>query len=120
MQLDPATRPGEPFLHELGMMITRIVEKNMDEREHRIERLDRFQKPDRRGGVDGRGLDHLGLPGLQIDRAVNVDALTPARLLDRELAWLGATAADGPRAWSDASLANGPFSSSLKRLRRRL
>ena len=31
------------------------------------------------------GLDHPGLPGLQVDRAVNVDALTPARLLDREL-----------------------------------
>ena len=26
-----------------------------------------------------------GLPGLQVDRAVNVDALTPTRLLDRKL-----------------------------------
>src|SRR5450830_1650787 len=65
-------------------MITRVVQENMDERQHRIERLDRLQQPDRRGGVDSQGLDHPGLAGLQIDRAVNVDALTPARLLDRE------------------------------------
>src|SRR3984893_7882613 len=80
MQLDPAPWPGEPFPHELGMMIARVVEKDMDEHEHRIERLDRFQETNRRGGVDGQGLDHWGLAGLQIDRAVNVDALTPARL----------------------------------------
>src|SRR5450756_2723086 len=44
---------------------------NMDERQHRIERLDRLQEPDGRGGVDGQSLDHPGLAGLQIDRAVN-------------------------------------------------
>lgn len=55
----------------------------MDEDQHRIERLDRFQKPDRRGGVDGFDLDHLGLTGLEIDRAMDVDALAPAHLLDR-------------------------------------
>jgi hypothetical protein len=97
MQLDPAPWPGEPFLHQLGMMIARVIEKDMDEHEHRIERLDRFQKLDRRGGVDGQGLDHLGLAGLQIDCAVNVDALTPARLLDRELLLARRPAANGPR-----------------------
>jgi hypothetical protein len=53
--------------------------------QHRIERLDRLQQPDRRGGVDGQGLDHPGLPSLQVDRAVNVDALmrTIRRDLDR-------------------------------------
>src|ERR1019366_149318 len=84
VQLDPAPWLGEPFLHEPGVMITRVVQENMDERQHRIERLDRLQEPDGRGGVDGQSLDHPGLAGLQIDRAVNVDALTPARLLDRE------------------------------------
>src|SRR5665811_2044893 len=78
-------------------MITRVVQENMDERQHRIERLDRLQQPDRRGGVDGQGLDHSGLAGLQVDRAVNVDALTPARLLDRELLLARRPAADGPR-----------------------
>src|SRR5471030_3504486 len=85
MQLDPAARPGEPVLHQPGMMIARVVEKDMDEHEHRIERLDRFQQPDGRDGVDGYDLDHPGLAGREIDGAVNVDALTPARLLDREL-----------------------------------
>jgi hypothetical protein len=37
------------------------------------------------------------LAGLQIDRAVNVDALTPARLLDRELLLARRPAAGGPR-----------------------
>src|SRR5277367_1966349 len=37
------------------------------------------------------------LAALQIDRAVNVDALAPARLLDRELLSLGRPAAHGPR-----------------------
>src|ERR1019366_8585033 len=97
MQLDPAPWPGEPFPHEFGMMIARVVEKDMDEHEHRIERLDRFQETDRRGGVDCQGLDHLGLAGLQIDRAVNVDALTPARLFNRELLLARRPAARWPR-----------------------
>ena len=57
----------------------------MDERQHRIERRDRFQEPDRRDGVDGYDLDHPGLAGREIDRAVNIDPLAPARLFDREL-----------------------------------
>ncbi|MFZ3327981.1 MAG: transposase [Methylocella sp.] len=60
MQLDSAAGPGEPFPRELGMMIARVVEKDMDEHEHRIERLDRFQELYRRGSVNGQGLDHLG------------------------------------------------------------
>ena len=53
MQLDPAAGSSKPFLHELGVMIARVVEKDMDERQHRIKQLDRFQEPDRRDGVDG-------------------------------------------------------------------
>jgi hypothetical protein len=41
-------------------MSARVVKKDMDEHEYRIERLDRFQQLYRRGGVDGYGLDHLG------------------------------------------------------------
>src|SRR5665648_705792 len=78
-------------------MIACVVEKDMDEDQHRIERLDRFQKPDRRGGVDGFDLDHSGLTGLEIDRAMDVDALTPARLLDREFLLARRPAAGGPR-----------------------
>jgi hypothetical protein len=87
-------------------MIARIIQKNMDERQHRIERRDRFS------GVNGQGLDHLGgaivvsdrggLAGFEIDRAVTVDAPTPARSQGRELllAWRLAAGARG----LDASL----------------
>ena len=97
MQPDPAVGPGKPVLHELGVMIARVVKENMDERQHRIEGLDRFQKPDRRDGVDGLDLDHPGSTRFQVDCAVNIDALTSARLLDRELFLLGRPAADRPR-----------------------
>jgi hypothetical protein len=69
----------------------------VDQRQHRIERLDCFQERDGRSGVDGFDVDHPGLPSLKIDRAVDIDALTPARLLDRKLLLLGRPAADRPR-----------------------
>ena len=97
MQLDPAPRLRQPFPHDLGVMITRVVQKNMDQREQRIERFDRLQQLDRRNCVDGFDFDHPGLSGLEIDGAVNVDALTPARLLNRELVLFGRPAADRPR-----------------------
>ena len=87
----------KPFLHQLGVMIARVVEKDMDERQHRIERRDRFQEPDRRDGVDGYDLDHPGLAGREIDRAVNIDPLAPARLFDRELLLARRPAAGRPR-----------------------
>jgi hypothetical protein len=34
------------------VMIARVVKKDMDQRQQRIERLDRFQQPDRRDGVN--------------------------------------------------------------------
>src|SRR5450759_3700773 len=102
VQLYSPPRLSEPFPHDLRVMIACVVEKDMDEDQHRIERLDRFQKPDRRGGVDGFDLDHSGLTDLEIDRAMAVDALAPTRLLDREIllarqpagraAWVGCTA----------------------------
>jgi hypothetical protein len=48
-------------------------------RQQWIKRLDLFQETDRRGGVDTQDFDHPGLASLKIDRAVNVDALTPLR-----------------------------------------
>src|ERR1035437_1426157 len=92
--LNPIERLSQPFPHNPGVVIFRIVEKNMDERQHRIERLDRFEQPDRRGGVDGQRLNHPGLPGLQVDRAMDVDALASAGLLDRQVVLFGRPAAD--------------------------
>src|SRR5439155_23876929 len=97
MQLDPAAGPGEPFLHQPGVMIARVVKKDMDERQQRIERLDRLQEPDRRDGVDGYHLDHPGLAGREVDRAVNIDPLAPARLFDSELLLFWYPAVGRPR-----------------------
>src|ERR1700724_2315913 len=99
MQLDPATRSGQPFLHELGVMIARIVQEYVDADHQRIERFQRFQQPDRRYRVDRFGFDHAGLAGFEIDRAVDVDALAPARLFDRELLCLRGPATHGRAAW---------------------
>src|ERR1700761_2026628 len=97
MQLDPAPGPGQPFLHELGVVIARVVQEYVDADHEGIQRFQRFEQPDRRLRVDRFGFDQAGLAALQIDRAVDVDALAPARLLDRELLFLGRPAAHGPR-----------------------
>src|SRR5277367_5469522 len=57
MQLDPATRSGQPFLHEFGVMIARVVQEYVDADHQRIERFQRFQQPDRRYRVDRFGFD---------------------------------------------------------------
>src|SRR5215468_6745580 len=100
MQLDAATRPRQPLLHQLGMMIARIVEIDMDEHHQRIKCLDRFEQRDRRRSIDGLNVDHPGFPALEIDGAVNIDALAPARLFDCKLVLLGRPAADRPRRMS--------------------
>jgi hypothetical protein len=41
MQLDPAC-PGGPFPNELGMIVALVVEKEVDEQKHWIERLYRL------------------------------------------------------------------------------
>src|ERR1700746_3740513 len=69
----------------------------MDEHHQRIKCLDRFEQRDRRGSIDGLNVDHLSLPALKIDGAVNIDALAPARLFDRKFVLLGRPAADRPR-----------------------
>src|SRR6202158_4758055 len=97
MQLDPAPRSSKPFLHQSGVVIARVVKKDMDEHQQRIERLDRFQEPDRRDSVDGYDLDHPGLSGREVDRAVNIDPIPPARLFDRELLLFWWPAAGRPR-----------------------
>src|SRR5215470_16484870 len=97
MQLDAATGPRQTLLHQLGVMVARIVEIDMDEHHQRIKCLDRFEQRDRRGSINGLNVDHPGLPALEIDGAVNIDALAPARLFDRKLVLLGRPAADWPR-----------------------
>src|SRR6202161_4610015 len=97
MELNRAARSSKPFLHQSSVVIARVVKKDMDERQQRIERLDRFQEPDRRDGVDSYDLDHPSLSGREVDRAVNIDPIAPARLFDRELLLFWRPAAGRPR-----------------------
>src|ERR1039457_4425617 len=113
VQLYSPPRLSEPFPHDLRVMIACVVEKDMDEDQHRIERLDRFQKPDRRGGVDGFDLDHSGLTGLEIDRAMDVDALAPTRLLVARFSWLGAQQPAGRAAWVGCTASANSTASSM-------
>ena len=76
-QGDPSLGLRQPLLNDLGVVIARIVEKHMDQRARRVERLQSFQEFDRRSGVDSLGLDHLGLAGFQVDGAMNIEALAP-------------------------------------------
>ena len=96
-QPDAASGPGEPGLGQLGVVIAGIVEKDMDRRLERMHGFDGGEEPDGREGVDGFGFDHPGPPGLQIDGAVDVDALAPAGLLDGRPATGGRPAARSPR-----------------------
>src|SRR3974390_2290324 len=85
VQLDAPSRLRQPLLHEMSVVIARIVEKHVDHSEQGIHRFDRFKQPDRRRRIDGFNVDHRSLAGLKVDRAVNVEALAPARLLDGEI-----------------------------------
>ena len=60
-----------------------------------------IQEPDRRDGVDGYDLDHPGLAGREIDRAVNIDPLASARFSIASFSCLGAQRRPAPHG-SDA------------------
>ena len=112
MQPDPAAWLGEPILHKLGMMVARVVQINMDHRQQRIQRFERFQKPDRRGGVDGFSLDHAGMPGIQVNSAVNVDALPSAGLFNRQSVFFGVQRPTGRAAWVGCTASRNSTASS--------
>jgi hypothetical protein len=63
-------------------------------------------------GVDGFDVDQPGLPGLKIDRAVDIDALTPARLRSQALSCLGAQQPTGRAAWVGCTASTNSTASS--------
>jgi len=44
MQLDPACRPSRPWLDELGVVIARVVQEDMDAGHQRVQQFQRFQQ----------------------------------------------------------------------------
>lgn len=77
-QLDPALRPVQPSLHQPRMMATGIVHEQVDQPLVWIHRLDRDQQHDGVGRIHRCRLQHAGLTGLQVNGAVNLQALTAA------------------------------------------
>ena len=94
--LDPPPWPGVPLPHDprtviRGAMLASAGAKDMRER-HAEKRL-RLQ-PAKTAALAARS---PGVPGFQIDGAMNVDALAPARLQGRELLATRRQAAGGPQ-----------------------
>src|SRR5271166_4340914 len=85
VELDPAPRPCQPSLHQLGVVVAGIVHKQMDQPLARIHRLDRPQQHDHADCIHRRRLDHTGLAGFEINRTVNVQTLPAAGLRHRKL-----------------------------------
>src|SRR5271157_1335268 len=97
VELDPATRPFEPFLHHFGMMVFGIIEKNVNPSFMRIQDHDRCQKRDRALGVDGEHLQHPGFPGLKINGSMDVETISAAGLRNGNLGVLWRPAPRGSR-----------------------
>ena len=72
-------------------------QKHVDADIKGVQRLQQFQQLDSRRRVDRFGFDHTGLPGFQIDRAVDIDAPVPARLFNRQVLLLRRSATHGSR-----------------------
>ncbi len=77
-------RPGwpQPLTHQNRVVVGGVVKKDVDPFLSRIGGFDGDQQCDQAHRVNLRGLQHLRLPGLQIDRAMDVQALAPGGLLD--------------------------------------
>ncbi len=66
-----------------------FVQKHMNPSLERIHNLDGHQKRNRTHGVDRQRLDHFGFSLFQINRAVDIQAIAPTGLLDRDFGSLG-------------------------------
>ena len=102
MQLDPAAGPRQPFPHEFGVMIARVVQIDMNEQPAIGQAISiNSSSLIVEAASTVFDLDHPGLAGFEVNRAVDVDALTPARLFDRELvlSWPTSSRPAAPRAW---------------------
>src|SRR6266446_5275249 len=82
VQPDPASRLPQPLTHQNRVVVGGVVKKDVDPFLSRIGGFDGDQQCDQAHRVNLRGLQHLRLPGLQIDRAMDVQALAPGGLLD--------------------------------------
>ena len=97
MQFDPAFGSRQPRLDQFRMMVSGVIQEDMDQPHARIQRLDRCQHHDGAHGVDRKDILHNSPAGLKIDGAVDIQAISPAALLDRDRHILRRPAADRAR-----------------------
>jgi len=95
VQPDAAIGLGQPFLHQSRMVISGVIQKDVNELLGRIHCHDRDEQHDRAARIDGQGFDHFGLAGFQVDGAVDVQPVASAVLFNGDLYILGRPAAYG-------------------------
>ena len=76
-QLHPPFRAVQPWLEYLGMVIARIVDKDMDGCLGRVVALQLFQHGPCRLGIDLFALHECELESLKVKRALNVETFAP-------------------------------------------
>ena len=77
LQLHPTFGAVQPWLEYPGMVITRIVDKNMDGRFGRVVALRLFQHGPCRLGIDLLAFHKSKLERFKIERTLNIEALAP-------------------------------------------
>ena len=84
MQPDAAFRPRQPCLNQLRVMITCIVHKGVQQPLSRQHRLDCHEQHDGAGGIDRQNILDDGLAGLEVDRALDIQAVPATALFDSD------------------------------------
>ena len=84
MQLDPAVRPRQPRLNQFCVMVSGIIQKDMDRPHARIQRFDRHQHHDGTQGIHRQDIFHNGPASLQVDGAMDIQTLPATALFNRD------------------------------------
>ena len=75
-------------------MVSGIVDKQMDFSLLRIQRLNRRQERNRADGINGQNLQHAASARFQINRAVDIEPVASAVLLDDKRRFFRSPTAD--------------------------
>ena len=80
---DPAAGPRQPGLNQFRVVVSGVIQKDVNEPHAGIHGLDRRQQHDRAQGIHRQNIFHDGLTRFQVDGAVNVQAIPPTALFHR-------------------------------------
>jgi hypothetical protein len=74
----------QPSLNQFRVMVSGIVQEDVDKPHARIHRLDRHQQQDRAQGIHRQHIFHDGLAGLKIDCTMDVEAVPSVAMFHRD------------------------------------